>query len=187
MEKDLNKFSTTKTTVELYKIRHPSGLYWADITIDNHGSRGRIQVASDYGNYSNYWGACGEGFKKFLTGIGIHYAADKFGADRWFDFEKTIKEFKRRIIETKEYRGISKDEAKILLNQVKYIQENCSQNEHEFAHIIWEQRELMRFFDGSPDLCYSISPQFQHFWDSVWQVFIAQLKTELATEMPAEA
>src|SRR5665648_835244 len=92
-------FTIEKTTVECYKIRHKSGMYWADITIDSLGKQGRISISSDYGNYANFWGACGCEFKEFLTGLNLGYAAGKFGADRWFDLDATLKGYKRDLIE----------------------------------------------------------------------------------------
>ena len=78
------KFTTTRSTVECYKIRSDRGL-WADITIDANGKAGRVQIASDYGSWENYWGACGSEFKEFLCGLDIDYAAGKFGESKWFD------------------------------------------------------------------------------------------------------
>ena len=52
------ELTVTKSTVEVYKIRS-NEFAWADITIDASGNKGRISIASDYGSWQNYWGACG--------------------------------------------------------------------------------------------------------------------------------
>lgn len=44
MEK--TEFTIEKSKVECYKIRHPeSGMYWADITLDVMGTKGRISIS----------------------------------------------------------------------------------------------------------------------------------------------
>ena len=87
-----------KTTVECYRLRHSSGM-WADITIDANKETGRIQIASDYGSWQNYWGSCGKPFKLFLQSLDKYYVAGKFGASKWFDAVKTVAEYRAVIKE----------------------------------------------------------------------------------------
>jgi hypothetical protein len=176
MEK--GQFTITKSHVESYKVRHSTGMYWADITIDSNDCKGRIQIASDFGDYQYYWGACGSPFKEFLLRIGIHYAAAKFGTDRWFDSDKTISDYKHAIRESRQCQSISREEARELYDELKNLAD-CI-HEHEFVHIMWEQRKLMNFFDNCPDLSRDISPQFKTFWKHVWPVFLNELRNELS-------
>jgi hypothetical protein len=37
----------------------------------------------------------------------------------------------------------------------------------------------MKELDYCPDICHGISPLFRKFWDMLWPVFIAELKTEI--------
>lgn len=83
------KFSINKNTVEQYKIRHSSGSCWADIVLDSGDGCGRIQIASDFGDWQYYWGSCGCSFKKFLTEIDMGYFAGKVGESDWFDIDAT--------------------------------------------------------------------------------------------------
>ena len=53
-----NQYTVTKTTVEKYTIRHSTGRYWADIVLDCGVNSGRIQVASDFGDWQYFFGAC---------------------------------------------------------------------------------------------------------------------------------
>lgn len=176
------EFSVSKSTVVLYKIRHQkSGCYWADITIDESGSKGRINIASDYGNYSNYWHACGSSFKEFLLKIGKDYAASKFGADHWFDHENTINEYKRAIIFQRRCLHLSEEEARKLFKQVKEMEDIVY--EQEFVHEMLNKTDLMRFLDNMPGICRSITPQFNHFWEDIWPIFLGELKKELE-QMP---
>lgn len=170
------QMTINKTSVELYKIRHTSGMYWADITVDAGEKSGRIQIASDFGDWQNYWSGCGMPFKEFLAGLDIHYAADKFDADRFFDQQETIASFKRSISETRSLEGLTAEEAEKLYDYCTEL-EHCS-HEQEFIAEMWHMDELMRFFDNGPSICRTISPGFKRFWDMVWPVFIEQLKQE---------
>ena len=78
---DNKKYTVTKSTCEVYKLRHECGMYWADITLDCASKSGRIQIASDYGSWQNFWSCCGCSFKEFLTRLDMQYTAGKFGAE----------------------------------------------------------------------------------------------------------
>lgn len=177
MEKQ--EFTIEKSNVECYKIRHPkTGMYWADITIDSMGSKGRISISSDYGNYANFWGACGKGgFKNFLTEINMHYAADKFGADRWFDIDSTIEGYKKRVLEYRRDETIESEKAREIFDEIKEL-ESCS-GEGEFVGQMWNSPNLMRFFDFCPEMERNVTPQFRKFWETIWPVFIDQLNKEI--------
>jgi hypothetical protein len=170
MEKET--YTIEKTLVECYKLRSTTGSYWADITIDSIGTKGRIQIASDFGSYQNYWGACGCSFKEFLQRLNIEYAADKFGEDKWFDLDATIKLLRERILDEFHHED-DKDE---VLSELKEL-ESCS-NKEEFCDQIRNCKNIWQMEDGMPSLCYAITPQFKRFWDEIWPVFIDHLKKE---------
>ncbi len=94
----MKQYTFTKTIVECYKFRNPAGGY-ADITIDAIGTTGRISIASDWGDYQYYWSACGKPFKEFLSQLGIDYLAGKFGANKFFDLDTTIRLYKEQVRE----------------------------------------------------------------------------------------
>jgi len=171
-------FTIKKTKVECYKIRDEKRGSWADITIDVTGDHsGRISISSDYGNYANYWGACGSGFKQFLIDLNIDYAADKFRADRWFDLDCTLNGYKRRVIECRREGTLTTESAREIWDEIEELEDVS--NESEFTATMWNQRKLMHFFDGCPDIDYGITPQFRRFWETVWPVFINELEEEM--------
>jgi hypothetical protein len=179
--KDINEYTITKSTVECYKIRHPSGMYWADITIDTvPGSRqGRIQIASDYGSYQCFWGACGPTFKDFLAHINIDYAASNFGATGWFDLNETIKGIRHLALEQKAF--IEKDEYKLIQSEIKDLSDYV--HEHEFINEYWNKKNLIKLYDGSyPDIVKGITPQFKKFWDTCWKVLLNEFEKEKVLE-----
>jgi hypothetical protein len=168
-------FTTTKSTVECYKIRDQKGL-WADITIDANGKTGRLQIASDYGSWQHYWGSCGTTFKEFLISLGIDYVAHKFGEGNWFDLDKTIASLKNQIDEYTQYDTID-DLKNELLAELKILEEEVSCKD-EFIHKMWDSPKLLEMSDQCPNLVTSISPQFKKFWDTLWQEFKRVLDAE---------
>lgn len=176
MEKQ--EFTIEKSTVECYKIRHESGRYWADITVDvTSNTSGRIIISSDYGNYTNYWGACGCRFKQFLIDLNLEYAANKFGADRWFDIDRTTQGYKQKVCEYRRDETFTAEKARIIYDEIKELEE-CS-NKSEFEISMWNQSNLMGMYDHCPDIYYGITPQFKKFWSNIWPIFINQLKNEI--------
>lgn len=165
------EYTVTKTTVELYRFRHPSGMYWADITIDSGEKSGRISIASDFGTYSNYWSHAGQAFKEFLGEIAIDYAADKFGADRWFDHAETLLRFSEYANES------SKEDLRdLIMEEIRNLQEHTQKE--SFIVELMHSPGLMRLFDGCPELEYSITPQFKRLWKEVWPELIKAFKAE---------
>lgn len=164
------ELTITKSQVEVYKIRS-NEFAWADITIDASGNKGRISIASDYGSWQNYWGACGESFKQFLQGLNIDYAANKFGADRWFDLDGTIKYLEERI---QDYS--TGDDKEGLLNELNDLKDTSGKE--EFIHVIQNCDSIMEMEDHMPDLNYSIEPSFKSFWNELWPELLREFKKE---------
>lgn len=167
-----SKYTVTKTSSELYKFRHPSGAYWADITLDAGEKSGRISIASDFGTWSNYWGSCGNSFKRFLTELDIHYAAGKFGSSHWFDHEGTIRLFRQAVADL----GPDQDNIFELKEEISSLLDYS--HRESFVCAIMECDNLMRLFDGQPDLETSIEPGFKKFWETIWPIFTDLLKAE---------
>jgi len=165
----------TKTTIECYKLRYSNG-HWADITIDAKDNTGRIQIASDFGSWQNYWGACGSDFKTFLLGLDIHYAANKFGEGNYFDVDKTISLHKKQIIEARKSESISEEMARELFEKLDGLNEASTSD--IFCHLWYEDNKLFNYFEH-PDLCRDISPMFQRFWDIIWKPFCDELRSEV--------
>jgi len=177
---DTNKCNITKTQAELYKIRFENSFKWADITIDHNGNTGRISISSDYGNWANYWGAAGTSFKKFLIGLDMYYFAGKINASKWFDSEKTCKNYKRLILEGRKREDFTKQEARDMYDEIKEL-EYCD-NAPEFGHVMLQSSILHKLFDGSPDLSTDVDPQFRMFWKEIWPFFVLHLKKEMEIE-----
>lgn len=180
-----DKFSIKRGSVECYKVRHSSGMYWADIVIDASGNAGRVQIASDYGSWEYYWGSCGCPFKQFLTQLGIDYVAGKFGEAKWLDLDATIKSYKGQVIEYRRDGSMSSSIARALFDEIKDLEEEYPNDESSFCVAMNNKEQLMKWFDYCPSPVHSISPQFRKFWEHVWPVFKTELLNEVSQELLA--
>lgn len=173
------EYTITKTNVECFKLRHPSGMYWADITLDYEGKSGRIQIASDFGSWQNYWSAAGPDFKTFLTKISIDYAATKFGAGSHFDLEVNTDKLLSEIEHLKKESHIDRKTYNACKKELEYLKNECC-NEHHFYSELSRQGNIMNLIDPADwDFKNSIEPGFKRFWNECWPVFINQLKSEI--------
>lgn len=164
-------YIVTKHSIALYKLRHPTGLYWADISIDAGYHQGRITIISDFGNYSHYWGACGQDFKTFLADLHIDYVASKFGVSRWFDAPATLTAFSRRIQETAELQT-----KPALLSELNKLQPE--QSASSFKAELQRCPLLLGLFKGQPELVYTLEASFIHLWQQIWPVMLDAFKKE---------
>ncbi|UYZ60166.1 hypothetical protein [Hymenobacter latericus] len=177
--KRTEEFSVSKSTVECYKIRHKSGFYWADITIDANPHGGRIQIASDYGTWQNYWGATGGDFKEFLAKLNHDYAASKFGVERWLDVKATVTMYKRRLFEWRRAKEITADKARDIYNELEEVRH---ENHKTFESAVLNTDNLYDFLTDIydvPDVCYEPDPHFKKFWEETWPILLAEFKREL--------
>lgn len=175
MNKDYSKeMKIEKSLVECYRMR--DGYEFADFTIDAHEHAGRVSVASSYGSFEYYWGACGCPLKEFLGRIDMDYAARKFGQANWFDLDKTIVGFQSQVDEEKEFKAQTWLE--IIQAEINYLKSaSCKE---ELNHMLWEDSpELMSLCDHQPDVQVSIDPHFKTFWNKFWLPFVEYLKEEL--------
>lgn len=173
---DNQNYQVIKSSIDVYKFRHPSGMYWADIAIDAAGETGRISIASDFGDWSNYWGSCGMPFKDFLCMIDKWYAANKFGANTWFDQEKTIAGLKEEVDRQLSNEEITPDMAEEIRDELEVLSDFNSKD--AFAVQCFNTEHLHQLWDCGPDLITDIEPSFNHFWDKVWPVMIQTFKEE---------
>lgn len=180
-------YTLKKTESTTYQLRHKdgNGMYWADITLSEYDKAGRIQVASDFGDWQYYWGACGKPFKEFLLEIGKDYVAGKWGADRHFNLAKTIQVLKEWIEEDTKCGYISSGKSAALLNEIALIEEEGPITEMQL-HLFADDNcpALLECDAGLIEVTYDYTPQFNRFWSMVWTDFTSILKTEIKTDQP---
>lgn len=167
----------TKSTVECYKIRElKEG--WANITIDDLGTSGRVQIASDFGDWQYYWSSCGCPFKEFLTRLNMDYVADKFREDEHVSIKKTINAYKSAVLECRRFDGMSKARARDIWRDITALAESWWTPE-SFSVEIRDKEHLLEFYNWTPETCTDVSPLFKRFWNEIWVGFIDHLKAEI--------
>jgi hypothetical protein len=170
-----------KDTIEIYRVRGLKHGYWADISIDEGNNAGRISISSSNGNWSYYWGACGEPFKRFLIRLDIHYTAGKFRCGNALDLPSTIESWKRQLLERRRQYDIEAEEAREIYDQIDTIAGSCNtRGDLEFE--LAQCDELIRFLAYDPDIQTKIDTQFKVFWTKIWPHFIEAIKEETASQ-----
>lgn len=163
----------TKSNSEVYKIK--SSETWANITIESLGKKGYISIQSDYGNWSNYWGSCGDSFKKFLTSLNIDYFAGKVGEDNFIDVEGSLKNMYHTISKAYLDNEIESDVLEDIKKEISILEGCRSEN---FDSELWHCENIVDFFDSDPPYIKCVSPRFNSFWEKVWMPFCEYLKSE---------
>lgn len=171
-ERKATTWSVTKTTIDLYKVCAPNA--WADITVDSGNNQGRISIAFDFGSWSYYWGSCGESFKQFLIGLDIDYVARKFGEDRWFDHEATMKALRAFVAAEVEDSEAMAEAQREMEELEDYTDQSAWVNQ------AYHSPRLRNLWDTGPDVCTDISPMFRRFWTELWKPFVEHLRAETA-------
>lgn len=165
----------TKKQIESYQIRFEDSFYWADINIDCDENSGRIQIASDFGDWQYYFGSCGKSFKNFLIGLDIDYLARKFGVDSVLDMDATVFNLRNKIVKYTQYEN--KESKTDLLEELQNLHDSSS--ESEFMCKLWNSDEILKMEYNSPDVVRTIDPTFKRFWNNIWNPFVLELEKEL--------
>lgn len=207
--------SVTKTTgADVYSVR--AGHEWATIVVREWADteadgkqrhRGEILINSSFGSWSQFWGAPGCRFKKFLLQISMDYAFGRFmQRDQLdeYDGDATVRSLRKRMVLARKERRISKATAAWLRDQINDQIERLERNVDGFvdgccsilndADKCWSPPEVRRDIDDLRDLLgepwYSTetrtNPQATGFWREIWPEFTQALHAEIEP-VPAAA
>jgi len=119
------EYTFKKSTCERYDIRFK--YEWAIFTIDENG--GLFNCHSSFGDYSYSWPSHGrKTFKHFLIEItrDYDYLLNKVSDKSYFDFDKTITEWKGKVIEWRKELSISKDQAREAFDAINDLEDGMS-------------------------------------------------------------
>ena len=123
----MTEYTFSKGTVEKYDIRWSRG-EWAVFTIDN--ATGLMQCHSSYGDWSYAWPNHGrKSFKLFILELekDWYYLLDKV-SDEIFDFDETVKRWKKIIIDWRKQDECTKEQARKIYD---FINEDLDESEGE--------------------------------------------------------
>lgn len=176
---------TINTNIVCYRLRHPSGMYWADITIDaaEGAEEGRIFIASDFGSWQRYWSHCGEPFRKALMGMGIDYVAGKFGEDEYLMFDETMKWYRENILQARKEERLTAKESRLMFDELKDVEEVSCDDLKDFKYYMYYNcPALMKYYNYDVHAITGTSPRFKKFWESCWKVLMEEFRKEAIVE-----
>lgn len=168
----------SKEIATVYKMRFDGTHTWANITLMDDGpGRGSIQIQSDYGDFSYFWGAMGEGkdIRKFLISCknDPDYLIGKMAKRDYYDQEASIAEVESFLRELHAQEPIKKFDE--VLEQVKNMP---AENQYRFYDDLMEIEVLSDCLsDLEPVMDYD--PQIKMFMERVFPKFIEILEAEI--------
>ena len=173
------EFTCKKSTVEKYDIRWNRG-EWAIFTIDN--SCGGMTCHSSYGDWNYSWPRHGrESFKHFILELekDWQYLLRKV-AKPVFDFDESVKRWKRNFLEMRRDGSCTKEEARNAYDVVKSLEIedagycaailNESYAIHEADPDFWELLDGVKVFSNS-DIAFA-----KEIWPMLCKVLREELK-----------
>ena len=165
-------FDITKSKVDKYSFLGKDNTYVADIILEDQGKNNRIYIVADFGSAEYSWPAPGPSFRKFLASLNIEYLADKLNQNKVLDMEATCKEYvdlsEQFIAQTEMYTKIQ--------GEISWLY-SCL-GEGEFIQAVRDSPNILKMYDGTPQLVYRINPLFQLFWDNIWPLLIHEFRKE---------
>lgn len=171
-----------KSTCERYDIRWDQW-GWAIITIDENG--GVFNAQSDYGSYAYSWPNHGrKSFKHFILELARDksYFLGKVAKQTYFNYEKHLGEWKRKIIEMRRDRDCTKENARDAWEVITGL-DDYSSSHQLIEKELYESDIINELSFGEPwyvfetDLDYS--PQALAFAQEVMPMFAEILKKEI--------
>lgn len=174
------EYSVKKSIVEQYTIILNDGWDHAFIFLDNGEKSGTISILSSYGNYSNHFSSTGQPFKDFLMNLNFDYFMTKTTKDYMkFSIKKTIEEFKKMVLGTRREKEITKEEAKICIEELNDIDDSCDEQYYLSDMIdgtifekIFIHESIHEYFQQEVDI------QCKGFWEYIWPKFLEILTKE---------
>lgn len=172
-----------KTMTETYSLRGDKCL-WAKINLDCGEESVNVMISSDYGEFSHYWGCCGENPKKFLTNIDMHYTMKKLmgNRDNMYepDFEARLVSFKKLIIEARKYNDVTKEYARTAWMEMLHIFDYCQNSNDIYFYRCINSYAFEKIFFDWESIPYEtkMKKMVIEFWEDIWIPFREFLKNE---------
>lgn len=192
--------SITKKMIQAYEVRNDGEFGNVSIeeisysSFDNDRHACRVMITSSFGDYGYFWSHCGGRGKKFLTHMSMDYAMGKFMGSRLdvFDFDATIIDMKKPLLEEVRKRDINPDLARAFWDAIKNIESERPDNENMFVLICREQFDEIdtnddRFSEPWHYTKKKYDPAAVGFWNTIWLPLMDELRAELEVEQKEKA
>ena len=177
----MKEYTFSKGTVEKYDIRWNRG-EWAVFTIDN--ASGLMQCHSSYGDWGYSWPNHGrKSFKHFILELerDYEYLLGKV-SDRVFDFNESIKRWKKIILESRKEYYCEKDAAREAYDFIKKLDE--SEGEHCYIRMM-ENSTIRNLEPDAWEVFYperTWASQDIVFAKTIWHMLCDIIRKELETD-----
>jgi hypothetical protein len=160
-----------------YQVRVAKGHEWARIWITSDGC---ISIISDYGDFGYWFGSPGCEFRRFLTGCGDDYLANKFSAgEQEFDDRATLKAARKLVLDARRDKSIDRETARDEWEQVNNVDWS---SEYDRSKWYFEETTLVGDYGAAEVLQYRTPNHVTYFLKILWPLFVEKLKAELALE-----
>lgn len=200
--------SVTKTTgADVYSVRNAGEWAtivvreWSDAREDGREQhRGEILINSTFGSWSQYWGAPGVRFRKFLVGLDFGYLFGRFmglSLDQ-YDGDATLAKLQRELLDLRRRRSICREAARYTWNEIDSqagrmqesvegwvdgchaVQSECESSWAKRSIPSHELDDISGLFE-EPWLATETRdhPQAVGFWRDIWPEFVTALRAEL--------
>ncbi len=150
------------------------GYEWAIISIND--DTGHVAISSSYGEFSYVWRAIGnKTLLEFVCGLNFDYAMGKFlGMETHLNFEKTIQNIKRQLLDFRLDRSLSKETARELWEEVDEMEK--TENPDHFAELFYATAfaDFNEYWHDAMDMDHK--PGARAFWDTLWAEFVREVR-----------
>lgn len=181
----MSSITVTKSSdLELYQIRGKNFEGWADIVLIIRDKTVSVMIASDYGSFSYYWGACGFDPKQFLISLNWDYAMKNLSDYKNYisDPEANDRKVKRLIIEARRNGSLNNLTARDAWEELTEL-DSCRNYDLYINELVSSEyfEEVFGEYEHLPDEK-TRCPCCVEFWEKCWIPFTNQLKQELSLE-----
>jgi len=185
MNDSLNQISSNKGQTETYALRWKDKHWWAIFYVDD--AHGALSIQSDFGDFSYRWGAPGNCFKTFLTGLDDHYLMEKLSHGtnhgRYFYDMESVERLKKLVRQKCDEQGKSYE---VYEDAIEEIDGYDCRDSNLFFHLAYTNDDLAGLLkEGDPHeigdcIVTGFSPHLKQFVEKLWPGFVAVLKQELS-------
>lgn len=179
----MNLQTYTKKLTETYHFKGENCL-WAKANLDINKESVNVFISSDYGEYSNYWSACGMEPKKFLSKLDKCYVLSKFlSIDKLYepDWDERLKLCKQTIIDNRRDQEVGAHIARAAWDNLLDLFDDNNGSEDIYWHTLTNDYYLSKIFhdwEYIPEDT-KISHKAELFYSDVWLPFEQILIHEL--------
>lgn len=139
---------------------------------------GLVTAETDYGSFSYFWPPAhrSRDLFTFLADLDFGYFMGKAAKQPYqeLDLERTMRVLRTELVEARRRNNCTRAEARDRWTALAEIDADNPRSEDEFLRRWYDDRDLVRWYDGELPPLYSRDTfGARHFWDVIWATLIA--------------